>query len=126
MRKLKFAAAVLCMALALGVTGASPAAACQGPQFESRFVLFYAKRQAEPPRGLVQYRVRITNYSLRDVYSRDLVHVQQLADEPPSEGEIDKAVGNLKIIKPIGTSCQSLSMPEPGIYYVSGSLALRI
>ncbi len=108
--------------LAFAGLGATQAAACQGVQFESRLIVFNEAKQADVPEGMVQYRVRVTNYSLRNVYQRDLIHVQRLADDAPDEGEIDRALINLKLVKPVGTSCDYVLVPEPGIYYVTGTL----
>ncbi len=120
MIKPNLAAVAFGIALAISPFAASPAAACQGPQFESRLNVFSAQQHGDVPQGMVQYRVRISDYSLRNVYQRDLIHVQRLADEPVATGKIEKAISGLKIIKPVGTSCDFLAMPSPGIYYLVG------
>ena len=122
MTKSRLAAATFGLAVVLGSFAGSAAVACQGPQFESQFDLFAAEKAADVPEGMVQYRVRITSYSLRNVYDRDLIDVHRLTDEPVQSSTIDRAKGRLKIIKPIGTSCDSVAIQKPGIYYVVGTL----
>ncbi|MEP2735636.1 MAG: hypothetical protein ABJP34_05000 [Erythrobacter sp.] len=121
MKTITHAAALL--AASIGLAAATPAAACRGPQFESSLVLFSSEKQAEVPKGMVQYRVRISDYSLRDVNKRDLIRVQVLKDEKVEGEPIDKATGRLMVVKPVGTSCDGAYIPPKGIYYLTGALA---
>lgn len=116
--------ALTAAALGAAITTATPAAACQGPQWESSLVLFSDSQKADVPDGMVQLRVRIGTQTLRDVHSRDLIRVWSLTDERDATKVIDKATGTLQIEKPLGTSCDSVSIPPKGIYYVTGTLVM--
>ncbi len=111
-------------ALGAGLMIAAPASACQSVQSESKIVLFSKDKKTDAPDGMVQYRVRIDRQTLRDVGSRDLIRVWSLTDKRDETKAIDKATGTLQIEKPRGTSCDSVSIPPAGVYYVIGTLVI--
>jgi len=116
------AAAALAAASTIIGLSAVPAMACQTVDDQSSLVLFHETKQTDIPDGMVQFRVRIDERTLRNVHSRDLIRVYTIPEGPPTIGRYVKANGTLQIVKPAGTSCQGAAIPKAGRYYVTGWL----
>ncbi len=100
----------------------STASACQGIQFESRLVWHNGAALQDIPEDQTQYRVRLHERDLRDAGARDLIRLTILPGENGYDAQDRSSVRSLMLVKPVGTSCSSATIPPAGDYFVVGRI----
>lgn len=107
---------ILATAVAVSGFSASTAHACQGPQFETHYVMVHPNTLADIPDGKVQLKIRLTDYGAKaNANRRDYFRAKLVNDE--------KRKQFITVPIPPLTSCGRLNLPQSGEYYIIGEYA---